>query len=53
LGIPVQGTLGVILLAKKEQHIDQIKPFIEKLLINDFRIAPQILTTALEWANEN
>lgn len=53
LGIPVRGTLGVILLAKKEQHIDNIKPFTEKLLLNGFRIDPKILTTALKWANEN
>jgi len=53
LQIPLRGVLGVILLAKKDQRINEIKPFLNKLIRFGFRIDKKILKTALEWANED
>jgi len=53
LGIPMRGTLGVILLAKKEGCIDEIKPFIKELIKVGFRIDAKIVKTAMDWANES
>jgi len=53
LDIPIRGTLGVILLAKREQRIDKIKPFVENLIKVGFRIDEKIVRTAMDWANEN
>jgi len=53
LGIPMRGTLGVILLAKKEGCIDEIKPFIKELIKVGFRIDAKTIKTAMDWANES
>ena len=52
LGIPVRGTLGVILLAKKEGRLLQIKPILDQLIGIGFRISPKLLKAALQLANE-
>ena len=52
LSLPVIGTLGILLLAKKKDLIPAIKPCLEELSRFDFRIAPilyeQVLTDAGE-----
>lgn len=53
LGIPMRGTLGIILLAKQEGCIDEVKPFIEELIKVGFRIDAKTVKTALDWANES
>lgn len=52
LGIPIRGTLGVILAAKKRGLIEQVNPIFQELIHAGFRIAPQLLRTALELAGE-
>jgi predicted nucleic acid-binding protein len=52
LGIRVIGTLGVILLAKKDGVLSQVKPLITRLLDLGFRIAPELLSTAYRLADE-
>jgi predicted nucleic acid-binding protein len=52
LGIPMRGTLGVILLAKKEGYLDEIKPVIEELIKVGLRIDAKTVKTVLDWANE-
>ena len=52
LGIKVTGTLGVILLAKKEGILSQVKPLIISLMEQGFRIDPELLSTAYRLADE-
>jgi len=52
LKIPVRGTLGVILLAKKHRLIPQAKPLFDALNNAGLRISPTILDTALRLAEE-
>jgi predicted nucleic acid-binding protein len=52
MGIPVRGTLGILLLAKKEGHISQIVPVFNELIRLGFRIDVKVLDTALDWAGE-
>jgi predicted nucleic acid-binding protein len=52
LGIQVIGTLGVILLAKQDGILSQVKPLITRLLELGFRIAPELLSTAYRLADE-
>jgi predicted nucleic acid-binding protein len=52
LGIPVRGTLGVILLAKREGLLSHVQPVFARLQEAGLRIAPVVLDTALELAGE-
>lgn len=50
--IPFIGTIGVVLLAKKENKLPQIKPILDQLIKSDIRINPEILRRALALAAE-
>lgn len=52
LGIKVRGTLGVILLAKKEGILSQVKPLIISLMEQGFRIDSELLRTVYRLADE-
>lgn len=52
LGIPVRGTLGVILLAKQEGLIEHVQPVFQELLDAGLRIASNVLRAALNLAGE-
>ena len=52
LDIPVRGTLGVILLAKREGVIDQVQPIFQQLQDSGMRVAPNVLDMALRLAGE-
>ena len=52
LGIPVRGTLGIILLAKREGLLSHVRPVFACLQEAGLRIAPAVLDTALELAGE-
>ena len=52
LSVQVCGTLGVILRAKKAGAIDKIKPLLSDLQNTGFRIAPDLMDTALKLAGE-
>jgi predicted nucleic acid-binding protein len=52
LGIQVRGTLGVVLLAKREGLIPDVRPVLDELLGVGLRIAPDVLNRALELADE-
>jgi predicted nucleic acid-binding protein len=52
LDIPVRGTLGVILLAKREGLLSHARPVFSRLQEAGLRIAPAVLDTALELAGE-
>jgi len=52
LGIPVRGTLGVVLLAKREGLIPYVRPVFDELLDAGLRTAPSVLDMALGLAGE-
>lgn len=51
LGFKVTGTLGVLLKAKKEGHINEIKPLVEKLQETGFYVSASVKQYVLEEAN--
>jgi len=52
LGIPVRGTLGVILLAKQEGKITDAKPLFDQLVQAGLRVSSEILEAALRLVDE-
>ncbi|WP_017297679.1 DUF3368 domain-containing protein [Nodosilinea nodulosa] len=52
LGLHLMGTVGVLLRAKRQGAIAQIKPILDALLQADFRISAAIVRKALELAGE-
>lgn len=52
LNLKYTGTLGVIHRAKQIGIIEKVKPFIEKLLLTDFRISASIINELLRKNNE-
>ena len=53
LGLPVIGTLGILLAAKKSGLIPAVKPCLDGLLGFDFRLAPALYQQLLEDAGES
>jgi predicted nucleic acid-binding protein len=52
LGLPVIGTLGLLLQAKDNGIIDAVKPLVDALIAVDFRMTPALLTGVLRQAGE-
>lgn len=52
LGVPVTGTLGVILLAKKSRLIPAARPLLEELLRRGLYLAKELLEQALGEVGE-
>jgi uncharacterized protein len=52
LGLPVVGTLGVLVLAKDRGLIDAVRPHAESLVHAGFYVAPAIYDDALRAAGE-
>jgi predicted nucleic acid-binding protein len=42
LGINITGTLGVLLLAKREKIIDTVKPLLDEIVVYGFRVADEL-----------
>lgn len=51
-GFPVTGTLGVLLKAKKQGLIDNVRSYIDKLMDNGLYISPVVRNYVLEQADE-
>lgn len=51
-GIQVIGTLGVLLEAKRAGHVSLIRPYIERLDVLQFRLAPHTREAILKLADE-
>jgi len=51
-GLKIIGTMGILLKAKKEGLIKEIKSMISKLLANDIRISKKIIEISLQAAIE-
>ena len=52
LGIPVTGTLGVLLEAKKKGHISSLMTIIRKINQTNFRLSARLVDQALVLAGE-
>jgi predicted nucleic acid-binding protein len=52
LGIPVRGTLGIVLVAKKRGLIPKARPIIEELIRTGLYLSRQVLDNALRRVNE-
>jgi predicted nucleic acid-binding protein len=53
LGIPVRGTLGVVLLAKKEGLVPLVAPVFAELQTAGIRVDHALLDAALQLAGED
>ncbi len=52
LRIPIRGTLGLVLLAKEERHIQRVAPILRELVQSGLRLSPEILEEAKRIAGE-
>lgn len=52
LGLNVTGTLGVLLKAKKEGHLDKVEPVLNELICDGFFISDTVRRYALREAGE-
>ena len=53
LDIPLTGTLGVLLRAKEEGHLETVGPILDRLDGLGFRLDPETRAVALRLANED
>lgn len=53
LHLPVIGTLGILLAAKRRQLLVAVRPCLDALLLHDFRIAPSLYENVLSAADED
>ena len=53
LGLPVIGTLGILLLGQKTGHLTTIKPHLEHLRRTGFRMSTELYAQALQVADES
>mgnify|MGYP000143260070 CR=1 FL=1 len=51
-GLNIIGTMGILLKAKHDGLIKEIKPFVAELLMNDIRISRKIVDITLQAASE-
>ncbi len=51
-GLKIIGTLGLLLMAKQEGMIKEIKPLISELVLNNIRINKSIIDITLHAAQE-
>jgi predicted nucleic acid-binding protein len=53
LGLPLTGTIGVLLRAKREGHIEAVKPLLQSVVSNGFYLTEKLVDEALHLAGEN
>jgi predicted nucleic acid-binding protein len=53
LHLPVIGTLGILLAAKRRQLLVSIRPYLDALVQHNFRIAPNLYDDVLTAAGEH
>jgi len=52
LGLPVMGTLGILLAAKRRGLVPAVRSLLEALVAHGFRVAPRLLKSVLADAGE-
>ena len=50
--LKVIGTSGILIVSKKKGYIDEVKPLLEKLINNNFRVSEKLLKRILEEVGE-
>lgn len=53
LGLKISGTLGVLIIAKKQNLISSIKPALERIKLTDFRFSEHLEKRVLQLAGED
>lgn len=53
LGIPIRGTLGLVLAAKQQGHIPEAKPVIERLRQTGMYLSDRVINKALALVGES
>jgi predicted nucleic acid-binding protein len=53
LGVPVLGTVGLLLEAKAQSLIPEVKPLLDALLAEGFRLSPRLYERILRRAKES
>ena len=53
LGIPARGTLGVLLLAKKEGLVDRVGPVVDEVIAAGLRVDNRLREAVLRLAGES
>lgn len=53
LGLPVVGTLGVLVLAKRAGLVAEIRPWVETLVASGYYLADGVIEDALRWVGES
>ena len=46
------GTLGILMLAKKESKISALKPLLDQLISRNFRVSARLYEQVLQYAGE-
>ncbi len=52
-GLPVVGTVGILVRSKQKGYIDAVRPHLNALRAASFHISPSLYTTVLSDADEN
>ena len=52
LGLPVTGTLGVLIKAKQEGHINELKPILHQMVENGIYISQSLIELCLKQVGE-
>ncbi len=52
IGIPVIGTVGVLVLAKRKGFVPLVKPLLENLAVSGYFLSGDVIAAALESAKE-
>jgi predicted nucleic acid-binding protein len=52
MGIPVTGSLGLLVAAKSKGHLKDVKPIIDKIQRTNFRISEELIESVLVKVNE-
>jgi predicted nucleic acid-binding protein len=52
LGLPIQGTLGVLLRAKEHGLMQELRPALEDLQANDMRLSAKLIDKVLQLTGE-
>lgn len=53
MGIPVTGSLGLLITAKNKGHLKAVKPIIDKIQKTNFRISNALIERVLDKVNES
>lgn len=54
LGLQVMGTLGILLLAKNNQTISQVKPILDRMMnVAQYWVSPTLYEQVLQQAGED